>query len=233
VDGIRHVRIPVDNGRVELSLGAGIDGGYLEANGERRALPVGSAFDAATGIFSWAPGPGYLGTYKFVFGSRVPGPRVPGAPSADVTSSATVEVTLRAETPAAPGESEIRMFLDSARVDGPVLSERSLRVEGWAFDPQAEIGAGIGAVHVWATPRSNGSNGSGSGVASPIFLGAAALDVARPDVAAAHGAPFGHAGFRLETTAALPPGEYEITAYVWNWRTARWEDARSTRVTVR
>jgi hypothetical protein len=248
VNGIRHVRIPIDNGRVELSLGTGIEAGYLEANGERRPLPPGSAFDPATGIFTWAPGPGYLGTYRLVFGGPEVlgswGPGVRGAPSADFSSIA-VDVTLRAETRATAGDSEIRMHLDSARVEGPALSpsallgasERSVRVEGWAFDPQAEIGAGIGAVHIWARRVGPGVLGSWSpgvqGAASPVFLGAAALDIARPDVAAAHGAPFGHAGFRLETTATLPAGEYEITAYVWNWRTARWEDARSARVTVR
>jgi hypothetical protein len=226
VNGIRHVRIPIDNGRVELSLGAGIDAGYFEANGELRPLPPGSAFDAATGVFTWAPGPGFIGTYRFVFGPRGLGPGV------------LVDVTLRAETKAAAGESEIRMFLDAARLrQGYGAATTLIDVVGWALDPQAEIGSGIGTVHVWARrvgPEVLGSWSPGvQGAAAPVFLGEATLDIARPDVAAAHGAPFGHAGFRLETTAVLPPGEYDITAYVWNWRTARWEDARGAHVTVR
>jgi hypothetical protein len=35
------------------------------------------------------------------------------------------------------------------------------------------------------------------------------------------------------TAAPLPPGVYDITAYVWNRRTARFEDARTVTVTLR
>jgi hypothetical protein len=96
-----------------------------------------------------------------------------------------------------------------------------LRIEGWAFDPQASVEAGIGAVHVWAR-KVHGTS---------FFLGAAVLDQARPDVArAVSGAP-GHAGFSL--TASLAPGTYEVTAYAWNERTSRWEDARTAQVVLR
>jgi hypothetical protein len=98
-------------------------------------------------------------------------------------------------------------------------------VTGWAIDPKAFAGSGIRHVHVWAQRRDV------PGVA-PEFLGAAALGFARPDVAADFGAQFANAGFG-QTSPTLEPGEYDITAYVWNERTGRWEDARTARVAVR
>jgi hypothetical protein len=32
-----------------------------------RSLPIGSTLDTKRGIFSWQPGPGFYGTYEFVF----------------------------------------------------------------------------------------------------------------------------------------------------------------------
>jgi hypothetical protein len=40
---------------------------YERVGGERRPLPVGSTFDAATSRFSWQPGPGFIGRYDLVF----------------------------------------------------------------------------------------------------------------------------------------------------------------------
>ena len=40
---------------------------YERVGGERRALPVGSTFDAGSGRFSWQPGPGFIGPYDLVF----------------------------------------------------------------------------------------------------------------------------------------------------------------------
>jgi hypothetical protein len=34
---------------------------------ELRPLPIGSHLDTQTGRFSWMPGPGFLGEYRFVF----------------------------------------------------------------------------------------------------------------------------------------------------------------------
>ncbi len=65
-DGVRHVQIG-QLSRLELHIGPGIEAGYLEANGTRRDLPVGSRFDPTTGIFTWMPAPGYFGTYNLVF----------------------------------------------------------------------------------------------------------------------------------------------------------------------
>ncbi len=44
--------------------------GYLVVNGEPRLLPVGSNMNPKTGVFSWQPGPGFLGEYEFVFLGR-------------------------------------------------------------------------------------------------------------------------------------------------------------------
>ena len=58
--------------RLELDLAPASDGcparyeGYLSANGELRALPVGSSLDPA-GIFYWQPGPAFRGSYQLLF----------------------------------------------------------------------------------------------------------------------------------------------------------------------
>jgi hypothetical protein len=65
-----------------------------------------------------------------------------------------------------------------------------------------------------------------------VFVGAATLGTGRPDVAGIYGAQFGVAGFGL-STSALDPGQYDLTVFAWNRRTARWEDARTVSVTVR
>jgi hypothetical protein len=44
--------------------------GYMVVNGEPRLLPVGSNMNPKTGVFSWQPGPGFLGEYEFVFLGR-------------------------------------------------------------------------------------------------------------------------------------------------------------------
>ena len=100
-------------------------------------------------------------------------------------------------------------------------------VAGWALDPHADVGAGIDAVHVWAQRTDVAA-------AEPVFLGAATLGGMRQDLAAAYGSQFERAAFSLTVPArALPAGLYDVTAYVWNRRTARWEDARGARIAVR
>lgn len=41
--------------------------GFLVIDDRIRSLPVGSTLDSKNGIFSWQPGPGFYGTYEFVF----------------------------------------------------------------------------------------------------------------------------------------------------------------------
>lgn len=54
--------------RVELDLGEGTQyRGYLVVGDQLRSLPIGSTLNAKDGIFSWQPGPGFIGDYDFVF----------------------------------------------------------------------------------------------------------------------------------------------------------------------
>jgi len=56
--------------RVEADLGVSPGGniaGYLLVGGAYRPLPIGSTLDAGNGIFYWQPGPGFVGTYSFIF----------------------------------------------------------------------------------------------------------------------------------------------------------------------
>jgi len=87
-DGLRHIRIP-DMGRVELHLGGYAGAGYLVVGQTLRNLPVGSHLDATTGTFTWAPAPGFFGTYHLIFvvkGEQVAidvtvGPMAPAGPA--------------------------------------------------------------------------------------------------------------------------------------------------------
>jgi hypothetical protein len=137
--------------------------------------------------------------------------------------------------PAQYADEPVRMHLDRVSVEGPALSERTVRVEGWALDPQAWTGSGVGAVHVWARKKSSEVNVMDEEptlTSELIFLGTATLGLSRPDVAAAHGAEYVDAGFAF--TGVLPDaGEWEVTAYVWLSRTGRFEDARSVTLVAR
>lgn len=44
--------------------------GYFVVGDELRPLPIGSTFDSEHGVFSWQPGPGFIGEYSFVFVSK-------------------------------------------------------------------------------------------------------------------------------------------------------------------
>ncbi|MGE5342380.1 MAG: Ser-Thr-rich GPI-anchored membrane family protein [Candidatus Omnitrophota bacterium] len=54
------------NGRSLLKTGATYSG-YMLVDDELRHLPIGSYLDSKTGIFTWQPGPGFLGNYNLVF----------------------------------------------------------------------------------------------------------------------------------------------------------------------
>jgi len=196
-------------GRLELWLGATVDAAYLVGpDGTLRDLPVGSSLRGAH--FGWMPPVGYVGPYALAF--------IRGGERIDV------DVTV---APMALVEEPVRMHLDSARTShsAPRIA-RAFRLEGWAFDPHASIGSGIGAVHVWAKRRSP------EVPESRVFLGVADLGVSRPDVAAAQEGRFLEAGFTF--TGALPEaGVWEVTAYVWSIRTQRFEDARTVTITVK
>jgi hypothetical protein len=204
--GRRAARMPA-RGRLEVALGEGIQTGYLVANGTLRALPPGSRLDPATGLFTWHPVLGYLGTYELTF-LRQNGTQIP--------IIATLE-------PDGRSAGQIEMAIDRPTADAQVSGR--FTVEGWALDTGAWQGAGIGAVHVWAQRVDVPA-------AAPDFLGAAALSGVRSDVAATYGMQFERSGWALNASG-LAPGTYNVTAYVWRTSTQQFEDARTARITVR
>jgi hypothetical protein len=160
------------------------------------------------GRFTWAPPPGYVGTYNLVFvqGYAHLPVRVTIVPNPGVNAPAAID----------------------AWIDLPVTGSSisgTFTVAGWAFEQGAWQGSGIGAVHVWAERRDVPG-------AAPIFLGDAGLNVPRPDVGAVHGAHADRSGWGL-TAPALERGVYDITAYFWSHRTEQFQDARTVTITVR
>jgi hypothetical protein len=59
-----HVEVRLAN---QFDEAGGIYEGYVVAGDQLRPLPVGSSLNAKTGVFKWQPGPGFVGTYDFVF----------------------------------------------------------------------------------------------------------------------------------------------------------------------
>ena len=97
-------------------------------------------------------------------------------------------------------------------------------ISGWALDQIATAGSGIDAVHVWAVPN------PGSG-AAPVFFGAAAIGLARPDVAAAFGPAGATSGYSV--TGTLPPGVYDLIVFARSRVTGTFNNSLTVRVTVR
>src|SRR5207248_1704085 len=86
------------------------------------------------------------------------------------------------------------------------IASRGFGVSGWAFDRSATTDSGVDTLHVYAFPD------PGSGRA-PIFLGVAAVGIARDDVARAYGIQYANSGYVLgvdSAAAGLSPGAYDI-----------------------
>jgi hypothetical protein len=112
-------------------------------------------------------------------------------------------------------------------VDTPRPSDTlsgAFEIAGWALDRRATLEGGIDAVHVWAYPN------PGSG-APAVFLGSAATGLARPDVGAAFGTQYDHAGYTL-AVSPLAPGVYDIVVFGHSSVTGAFETATMLRVTV-
>jgi len=197
-DGGRVVRIP-ELGRIEIRL-PGILHRGLEQGGQTFPLPAGTAVDES-GVFTWAPGPGVVGEYDLVLERE--------------------HDVVRVRVNVVPGQSvtgPLRMAMDGPSVGAVV------EVSGWAYDPAAWTGTGVGAVHVWAQRRDT-SGGEWT------FLGTAELGISRQDVAAAHGTGALHSGFRL--AVSLPPGEWVVTSFAWSLVSQKFENALSQTVVVK
>jgi subtilisin-like proprotein convertase family protein/uncharacterized protein YegL len=205
-DGQARVRI-TEQGRLELRASVEISRVvHVDTNGATREWPIGAAVTGTT--FTWMPPVGYVGVYHFIV----------EAGGAAVTVAVRVAPTERAPE----GTSEVRMHLD-----GAVAAGGRVVLDGWAYDPQAAIGSGIGAVHVWARSLNPAAGES----TEPFFLGAAEVGRVRADVAQQYPDASSSTGYRLE--AALSAGTWELTAYVWNVRTRQFEDARRVVIIAR
>ena len=112
------------------------------------------------------------------------------------------------------------------QVDAPgrtATIETPFLVAGWALDTSAVVGTNIDAVHVWAFPVTG----------APIFLGAATINLPRPDVAAVFGARFQNAGFNLIATQALRPGGYTLQVFAHRASTGTFDVVKQVPITVR
>src|SRR5262245_7713327 len=115
----------------------------------------------------------------------------------------------------------LRMQTDAPTANAVVTTP--FLVGGWTLDQVAPSGSGMDAVHVWAIPASG----------SPIFLGAAAMGVARPDVAAIFGPQFANAGFNVTTVAPLAPGAYTLAVFGHRASTGTFDIVEQVPITVR
>lgn len=151
--GARRVHVAPSD-RMELSFGTAVAAGYLIANGEARALPIGSHLDPSSGTFTWVPPVGYFGTYALAFVIN--------------DGRVDVNVSVRPDAPVTTCD----VYVDEIAA----TFGRAHTISGWAFDPDAFTGSGVSAVHVWAVRR--------DGDRTALFLGAAALGLDRADAPA-------------------------------------------------
>jgi hypothetical protein len=202
--------------RFEVALGAIADGtsidGYLRTADGLAALPAGSHLDAATGVFTWQPGVGFLRDYDLVFVRRR---------GATLISRQDLHIVIN---PKGSNRLGPQVVIDVPAADARESSgARPLLIAGWAIDTDADSGTGVDTVHVWAYPGDGGD---------PLFLGAAAYGGRRPDVGAIYGTRFRDSGYGLLTTA-LAPGTYDLAVFAWSTVTGDFVPARVVRVTVR
>jgi PKD repeat protein len=64
--GVIHLRVR-ETERIELQFGRPVEAGFLAFGDDPRPLPIGSTLDKEHGIFSWQPGPGFIGAYGLMF----------------------------------------------------------------------------------------------------------------------------------------------------------------------
>jgi len=198
--------------RFELAMGGDEDehhSGYLRLGQNTRSLPIGSNLDATTGVFTWAPGVGFVGNYDLVFLR---------ARNGRVTARRDIRIVLH---PRGRGATEPQIVIDTPRSQQDVA--QPFLFGGWAADLGASVGTGITALHVWAYPLSGGP---------PAFLGSTVYGGLRPDVAAVHGRQFGESGFGLNVDG-LAHGHYDLAVFAWSIEKGGFLPPRVVRVTVR
>jgi len=95
-------------------------------------------------------------------------------------------------------------------------------VGGWTTLAGAAGDSGADVVHVWALPVGGGT---------PVFVGAGATGVSRPDVAAAFGGNFAGAGFSV-IGGPLPPGTYDLAVFAHSPRSGTFAASTVVRIVV-
>ncbi len=195
--------------RVELHLGAGPHVGYLRTSDGLSPLPVGSHLEPTRGVFTWAPGVGFVGTYELVF-IRLAGERP--------VARQDVQIVI---APKSTGSIGAQVVIDTPRSQQDV--EQPFVLAGWSADLSATQGTGVATLHSWAYPLSGGP---------PVFLGATSYGSTRPDVAAVHGNQFADSGFELHVQG-LPHGNYDLALFAWSTVTGGFTPAKVVRATVR
>ena len=183
--------------------------GYMRVGAGLDALPTGSHIDPATGVFTWAPGVGFVHNYDLVFvrwtdGQAVARREVRFVLNPKGSNRVGPQVTI--DTPSASAE-----------------VSRSFLIGGWAIDLDDQAGTGIDTLHVWAYPADG---------EDPIFLGATSYGGARPDVAAIFGDRFTNSGYGIMVDS-LPPGQYDLAVFAWSTVKNGFVPAKVVRVTVR
>ncbi len=176
--------------------------GYSREGEELKPLPIGSHLDAATGVFTWSPGVGFVHGYDLVFvrcqgdSQSVAQPFRAAAADRGAQTDCTrheVRIVLHPKGSNRLGP-QITIDTPVSRTDGV----QPLLVAGWAVDLDASSGTGVDAVHVWAYPVNGPSTRSGQS-AAPQFVGAATYGGIRPDVGAVLGEPFTPSGYALRS----------------------------------
>jgi Divergent InlB B-repeat domain len=198
--------------RFELALGAQTGethSGYLRVGQHLRPMPIGSHLEPQTGIFTWSPGVGFVGTYDLVF-----------VRSAGARTIARREVRFILQAKGS-GHVGAQVVIDAPQSLQELLQPFALG--GWAADLDAASGTGIDTLHVWAYPLTGGP---------PVFVGAATYGGARPDVAAIHGDQFHDSGYGL-VLQGLPPGGYDLAVFAWSNVSGGFLPAQVVRFTVR
>jgi len=198
--------------RFELWLGSDQGARYtgsLRVGDTLAALPVGSRLDPTSGVFTWSPGLGFVGTYDVVF-VRWAGDRA--------VAQHNVRMILR---PKSFGHVGAQIEIDSPRAQQDVAQPFS--IAGWAADLDAAAGTGIDTLHAWAYPLTGGP---------PVFLGVPVSGGTRLDVAAVHGDQFRDTGFGL-VVQGLPHGNYDIAVFPWSRVSGGFAPPKIVRVTVR
>jgi hypothetical protein len=181
--------------------------GSLRTNEGLAPLPAGSTLRGA--VFTWAPGPGFVGTYDLVFVRWL---------GTSAVSRQEVRVVLQPKTTGLVGP---QVVIDLPRMQQDV--GQPFVLAGWAADPSSPAGTGIATLHAWAYPLAGGP---------PVFLGATAYGGARPDVAAVHGDQFRDSGFGL-LVQGLTHGHYDLAVFAWSTEAGDFVPAKVVRVTVR